>query len=162
MQYFLHFWEEGKTSFLLSMLILMFLHITFHLNSVIWTYTYHTPVFFVACNYRISQNHSQVSLCGITSGVVYYSNTALCRASALIDLILMMGYTFIFKKNIFRNSLLFIPQLENAVYCSVSLAYSVCIYNWNLKAKSLNNSIRKHIVFTVLSMNSNDHITVML
>lgn len=38
----------------------------------------------------------------------------------------------------------------------------VCIYNWNLKAKSLNNSIRKHIVFTVLSMNSNDHIIVML
>lgn len=128
----------------------------------IWTYTYHTPVFFVACNYWISQNHSRVSLCGITSGVVYYSNIALCRASTLIDLILMMGYTFIFKKIIFRNSLLFIPQLENAVYCSVSLAYSVCIYNWNLKAESLNNSIRKHIVFTVLSMNSNDHIIVML
>lgn len=128
----------------------------------IWTYSYQALVFFVACNYWISWNHSQGSLCGITSGVVYYNNTVLCRASPLIDLILMMGYTFIFKKIIFRNSLLFIPQQENAVYCSVSLAYNVCIYNWNLKAMSLNNSIRKHIVFTVLGMNPNDRIIVML
>lgn len=128
----------------------------------IWTYTYQAPVFFVACNYWISRNHSQGSLCGITSGVVFYSNTVLCRASPLVDLILMMGYTFIFKKIIFRNSLLLIPQQENAVYCSVSLAYNVCIYNWNLKATSLNNSIRKHIVFTVLGMNPNDRIIVVL
>lgn len=93
----------------------------------IWTYTYHTPVFFVACNYWISQNHSQVSLCGITSGVAYYSNTVLCRASTLIDLILMMGYTFIFKKNHF-------PQLTafytSARKCCLLFSFSCiqCLY----------------------------------
>lgn len=45
-----------------------------------------------------------------------------CKAPIPIDLILMMGYTFIFKKIIFHNPLLFIPQLKNTEYCSLSHA----------------------------------------